>query len=79
MRKTVLAVIFVAVSLVGCNRESAKPEPLNALQSSNALIESTYGPDFWHDQYQRSTDSGTKQPATATRPTIVTQKTVKCS
>jgi hypothetical protein len=56
MRKTVLAVIFIAGSLVGCNRESAEPEPMNALRSSKALIESNYGPDFWHDQYQRSTE-----------------------
>ena len=56
MRKTVLVLIFVAVSLAGCNRESAEPEPLNAMRSSKALTESNFGSDFWHDQYQRNTD-----------------------
>jgi hypothetical protein len=56
MRTTVLAVIFVAGSLVGCNRESIEPEPLNALRSSKALIESNFGPDFWQDQYRRRTE-----------------------
>lgn len=55
MRKTILALLLIAVSLAACTRESVHPEPLQALKSPRPLIESNFGPDFWHDQHERRT------------------------
>jgi len=56
MTRTGRALTLIAVVLAACTHEPANQGPLGALKSSQPLIESNYGPDFWHDQYQRKTD-----------------------
>jgi len=56
MRRTVIAFVFIAVSLGACNHEAAEPNPLDALKSAQPLAMSNYGPNFWRDQRQRRTE-----------------------
>ena len=54
MRTIVICVAAaVVLSISACDRNEA--DPLRALRSSEPLIASSYGPDFWHDQYRKNT------------------------
>jgi hypothetical protein len=43
MRRTVIAFVFIAVSLGACNHEATEPNPLGALKSAQPLAMSNYG------------------------------------
>ncbi len=56
MKRAAYCLLAVALAFGACNREATEPQPLKALKSSQPLVASNYGPEFWADQYKRKTE-----------------------